>query len=107
MTFTNNSGAVIRLPIPGAIMFPEEKVRNEVSTLRFIRESDTSASVLFHGRNQAAIRTGRLLENQRISGRLRDSWESGDFWIMYAARNNFAFDARYRQKSDERVFRAG
>jgi hypothetical protein len=29
---------------------------------------------------------------------------SGDFWIVYAARNNFAFDAMYWQKIDQRSF---
>ncbi|CAG8000102.1 unnamed protein product [Penicillium olsonii] len=35
---------------------------------------------------------------------MRRSWETGDFWIMYAARNNFAFDAIYWQKIDRRFF---
>ena len=30
MNFTNNFCAVIRFPLPGAVMLPEEKVRNEV-----------------------------------------------------------------------------
>lgn len=38
MYFTNNFGAVIRFPLPGAVMFPQEKVRNEVSTMQFISE---------------------------------------------------------------------
>jgi hypothetical protein len=42
-----------------------------------------------------AIQERRLVEGQRLSSRMRDSWQSGDFWIMYAARNNFAFDAIY------------
>ncbi|KAJ5682282.1 hypothetical protein N7462_005447 [Penicillium macrosclerotiorum] len=35
MTFTDTDtgGAVLRLPIVGAIMFPEEKIRNEVSVM--------------------------------------------------------------------------
>lgn len=41
---------------------------------------------------------------RRHSNRMRDSWESGDFWIMYAARNNFAFDAIYWKKIDQRFF---
>ncbi|PKY00585.1 hypothetical protein P168DRAFT_299958 [Aspergillus campestris IBT 28561] len=41
---------------------------------------------------------------QRLSDRMRHSWESGDFWIMYAARNNFAFDAIYWKKIDQRFF---
>ncbi|KAJ5198247.1 uncharacterized protein N7498_007364 [Penicillium cinerascens] len=38
MMFTNNSGAVIRFPLPGHVMFPEEKVRNEVSVMQFLLE---------------------------------------------------------------------
>lgn len=45
-----------------------------------------------------------IAESQRLSGAMRRSWESGDFWIMYAARNNFAFDAIYWQKIDQRFF---
>ncbi|KAJ5710128.1 hypothetical protein N7493_009720 [Penicillium malachiteum] len=36
MTFTDDSGPIMRFPLPGAVMFPEEKVRNEVSVMRFI-----------------------------------------------------------------------
>ncbi|KAJ6013385.1 Aminoglycoside phosphotransferase [Penicillium herquei] len=53
---------------------------------------------VFQARNE------RLEESQRLSNRMRDSWESGDFWIMYAARNNFAFDAIYWNKIDRRFF---
>lgn len=35
---------------------------------------------------------------------MRDNWQSGDFWIMYAARNNFALDTIYWQKIDQRFF---
>ena len=51
-----------------------------------------------------AIKQGRLEENQRLSSPMRQSWESGDFWIAYAARNNFAFDAIYWEKIDQRFF---
>ncbi|KAJ5717400.1 hypothetical protein N7488_003046 [Penicillium malachiteum] len=53
---------------------------------------------VFRSRNE------RPEESQRLSSRMRDSWESGDFWIMYAARNNFAFDAIYWKKIDQRFF---
>ncbi|KAJ5198355.1 uncharacterized protein N7498_007472 [Penicillium cinerascens] len=49
-------------------------------------------------------RNERLEESQRLSSRMRHSWESGDFWIIYAARNNFAFDAIYWNKIDQRFF---
>lgn len=40
MTFTDTDtgGALLRLPLPGVHMFPEEKVRNEVSIMQFIKE---------------------------------------------------------------------
>ncbi|KAJ5457540.1 hypothetical protein N7475_008928 [Penicillium sp. IBT 31633x] len=53
-----------------------------------------------------AIQNKRLLEGQRLSSRMLDSWQSGDFWIMYAARNNFAFDAIYWKKIDQRFFKS-
>lgn len=31
-----------------------------------------------------AIQQGRLNENQRLSGPMQESWESGDFWIVYS-----------------------
>jgi hypothetical protein len=49
-------------------------------------------------------RNERLEESQRLSNQMRNSWESGDFWIMYAARNNFAFDAIFWNKIDQRFF---
>jgi hypothetical protein len=51
-----------------------------------------------------AIQKKLLVEGQRLPSRMRDSWQSGDFWIMYAARNNFAFDAIYWEKIDQRFF---
>ncbi|PYI09414.1 hypothetical protein BO78DRAFT_394913 [Aspergillus sclerotiicarbonarius CBS 121057] len=50
------------------------------------------------------IQQGRITEPQRLSGPMLRSWESGDFWIMYAALNSFAFDAIYWQKIDPRFF---
>ncbi|KAF3394587.1 hypothetical protein F1880_004845 [Penicillium rolfsii] len=40
MTFTDTDtgGAVLRFPLPGVHMFPEEKTRNEVSFMQFITE---------------------------------------------------------------------
>ncbi|KAL2796020.1 hypothetical protein BJX66DRAFT_350054 [Aspergillus keveii] len=51
-----------------------------------------------------AIKEGRLKESQRLSAPMVDSWKSGDFWIAYAARNNFAFDQVYWHKIDQRFF---
>jgi aminoglycoside phosphotransferase (APT) family kinase protein len=49
-----------------------------------------------------AIEQGWLKSTQRLSGLMQESWESGDFWIAYAARNNFAFDLIYWHKIDQR-----
>ncbi|GIJ89303.1 hypothetical protein Asppvi_008240 [Aspergillus pseudoviridinutans] len=47
----------------------------------------------------------RYQEDKAIEqGWLKKSWESGDFWTAYAARNNFAFDLIYWHKIDHRFF---
>ncbi|RAH62094.1 phosphotransferase family protein [Aspergillus piperis CBS 112811] len=51
-----------------------------------------------------AIKKDRLKENQRLSNHMRESWESGDFWVIYAVTHSFAFDAIYWQKIDPRFF---
>ncbi|KAJ5481188.1 hypothetical protein N7539_007082 [Penicillium diatomitis] len=35
---------------------------------------------------------------------MQRSWESGDFWVVYAILHSFAFDAIYWQKIDRRFF---
>ncbi|KFZ09260.1 hypothetical protein V501_05640 [Pseudogymnoascus sp. VKM F-4519 (FW-2642)] len=35
---------------------------------------------------------------------MRESWESGDFWVVYAARKGFAFDAIFWNFLDARFF---
>ncbi|KAJ5717389.1 hypothetical protein N7488_003035 [Penicillium malachiteum] len=55
-------------------------------------------------REEAAICEGWLKEIERLFGPMRESWEPGDFWIAYAARCNFTFDAIYWQKIDQQFF---
>lgn len=38
MKFADGGSAVIRFSKPGATTFPEEKIRNEVATIRYIRD---------------------------------------------------------------------
>ncbi|OAA44789.1 Protein kinase-like domain protein [Metarhizium rileyi] len=52
----------------------------------------------------ASIASGGLHEEQRLSGKMRESWASGDFWTVYAARKNFAFDCVYWKELDGRFF---
>lgn len=44
-------------------------------------------------REDTLIQSERLEEEQRLSQPMWESWRSGDFWVSYAARKNFAFDA--------------
>ncbi|CAI7569431.1 unnamed protein product [Penicillium bialowiezense] len=64
---------------------------------------DSFLDAMIDSENEA-IQNGHLKENQRLSGPMRKSWESGDFWIMYAARTNWAFDIVYWNKIDQRFF---
>jgi hypothetical protein len=41
---------------------------------------------------------------RRLSDQMQRSWESGDFWVVYAILHSFAFDAIYWQKIDRRFF---
>jgi len=52
----------------------------------------------------AGIAAEQLREDHRLSGRLRGSWDSGDFWTVYAARKSFGFDDTYWAKLDHRFF---
>lgn len=52
----------------------------------------------------AAIASGRLDEAQRLSPRMKESWDSGEFWVIYAARKNFAFDSIFWRELDPRFF---
>lgn len=42
-----------------------------------------------------AIDSGRLEDEQRLSRSMQQSWESGDFWVTYAAKKGFTFDALF------------
>ncbi|KAL9127442.1 MAG: hypothetical protein Q9217_003679 [Psora testacea] len=44
MKFEDGGSAMIRFPCPGVVMFPEEKIRNEVAVMRFL-EQNTSIPV--------------------------------------------------------------
>jgi hypothetical protein len=55
-------------------------------------------------REDMAIRQSRLKEEQRLSSPMRKSWESGEFWIVYAARKSFAFDSVFWKELDTRFF---
>lgn len=71
-----------------------EKYERRLTTfLKVMRESE-----------DASISSIQLQEDQRLSGRMRESWDSGAFWIVYAAQENFAFDDVYWKKLDHQFF---
>jgi aminoglycoside phosphotransferase (APT) family kinase protein len=43
----------------------------------------------------ASVGDGHLLERQRLSARMRDSWQTGRFWFNYAARTSLDMDDIY------------
>ncbi|KAJ3484020.1 hypothetical protein NLG97_g7159 [Lecanicillium saksenae] len=51
-----------------------------------------------------AMASGKLREDQRLSDKMRESWASGGFWTVYAARKKFAFDCVYWKELDARFF---
>lgn len=52
----------------------------------------------------ALILEGRLEEHQRLLIPMRESWDSGDFWVVYAVRKSFAFDVIFWKYLDTRFF---
>lgn len=57
-------------------------------------------------REDVFIQEGRLKDQERLSVPMLESWESGDFWVVYAARKSFAFDAIFWKYLDARFFRS-
>ncbi|KAH8693842.1 hypothetical protein BGW36DRAFT_429873 [Talaromyces proteolyticus] len=58
-------------------------------------------------REQESIERGILTEDDRLSQRMLESWQTGDFWVYYAARRSWAFDMLYWAKIDRRFFGGG
>ncbi|KAG8414391.1 hypothetical protein J3459_014778 [Metarhizium acridum] len=50
------------------------------------------------------IEQGRLDQSQVLSTHMRRSWETGDFWLVYAARKSWAFDGIFWRTLDKRFF---
>ncbi|KAE8351353.1 phosphotransferase family protein [Aspergillus coremiiformis] len=50
----DSSSVILRIPIPGLSRFPEEKVRNEVATMKYLREHTTiPVPTIFHWGSRA------------------------------------------------------
>ncbi|KAI9841099.1 MAG: hypothetical protein M1837_001003 [Sclerophora amabilis] len=67
---------------------------------------------VLEGKERDAIERGSLRnsssQNPRLlSARMRESWDSGAFWVAYAARRSWAFDAIFWVFLNERFFGEG
>ncbi|GAD97637.1 predicted protein [Paecilomyces variotii No. 5] len=62
---------------------------------------------LLKEREDVGISRGILTEEHRLSNHMRENWESGDFWLNYAARKSWVFDMVYWAKVDKRFFGDG
>lgn len=63
-------------------------------------------------REDVVIQRGILSADGRLSDRMRESWENGDFWVCYAANKSWAFDMIYWARltvdsSDQVIWRIG
>ena len=70
----------------------------EVWTREYERRLQTWLSAIEEAEQDMA--PGSLL----LSAYMRESWETGRFWLNYAARKSWAFDTVYWQYLDERFF---
>ncbi|KAL1970105.1 hypothetical protein VTN77DRAFT_6510 [Rasamsonia byssochlamydoides] len=68
---------------------------------------NTEFKVVLCKREDVAIQCGLLTEEHHLSPYMRESWESGDSWVNYAARRSWAFDMIYWAKIDRRFFGDG
>lgn len=72
-------------------------------TREFDRRLQTFLTAMRHCEDEdKAARCGQ--RRCRLSNQMQRSWESGDFWVVYAILHSFAFDAIYWQKIDRRFF---
>ncbi|KAJ5094680.1 hypothetical protein N7456_010541 [Penicillium angulare] len=72
--------------------------------LKYEKYLDIFLDAMVHCKDSENIDSEQKEECRRLATLMRKSWKSGDFWIMYAARNNFAFDETYWEKIDQRFF---
>ncbi|MCJ1259931.1 hypothetical protein MMC24_007770 [Lignoscripta atroalba] len=56
-------------------------------------------------REKVELENETLKPEDALSGRMRQSWESGGFWVNYALQRSWAFDFIYWRWIDPRVFK--
>ena len=72
-----------------------------LTAMRHCEDMDTQ-----HSQRNVRARSSTPLaaSSRRLSDQMQRSWESGDFWVVYAILHSFAFDTIYWQKIDGRFF---
>jgi hypothetical protein len=55
-------------------------------------------------KQEEKIRNGVFERDQTLSTRMRESWENGAFWVNYASRKSWAFDAVFWHWLDKKFF---
>lgn len=58
----------------------------------------------FEAKEQELLGSGRLDVSQVLSAHMRRSWDTGDFWLTYAARKSWAFDGIFWRSLNQRFF---
>ncbi|KAJ5782296.1 hypothetical protein N7457_004070 [Penicillium paradoxum] len=69
----------------------DHRLKTFLTAMRYCEDMDVQSGQSLSGRH-------------RLSDHMQQSWESGDFWVVYAILHSFAFDAIYWQKIDQRFF---
>lgn len=59
---------------------------------------------VIEAKERELIECGGLEQTQVLSTHMRHSWETGDFWLAYAARKTWAFDGIFWAWLDKRFF---
>ncbi|KAH8812441.1 C6 transcription factor, partial [Xylogone sp. PMI_703] len=59
---------------------------------------------ILEDRGKIGLESGILNPADILSTRMRQSWESGDFWINYALQRSWAFDSIYWKWIDHRFW---
>lgn len=59
---------------------------------------------VLEAKEKVELENGTLKPEDALSGRMRQSWESGGFWVNYALQRSWAFDSIYWKWVDPRLF---
>jgi hypothetical protein len=72
--------------------------------LRYPPQLDVFLQVLQEEERKLGMAGGTDTESKPLSVRMRENWDSGAFWVNYAARKPYSFDPTFWKQIDERFF---